>query len=81
MADMTWGNMSDGIPTGMVVTALSFNAASRQLAASTYGRGVYMLNVGQSVRPHPGRVQLRVRGHNFQGMYAQFNLDNSKLAG
>ena len=42
---MTWGNMSDGIPTGMVVTALSFNAASRQLAASTYGRGVYMLNV------------------------------------
>ena len=51
---LTWGNMSDGIPTGMVVTALSFNAASRQLAASTYGRGVYMLNVGQSVRPHPG---------------------------
>jgi hypothetical protein len=51
---LTWGNLSDGIPTGMVVTALSFNAASRQLAASTYGRGVYMLNVSQSVRPHPG---------------------------
>jgi hypothetical protein len=48
-----WGNMSDGIPTGMVVTALSFNAASRQLAASTYGRGVYMRYVGQSVQPHP----------------------------
>lgn len=48
---LTWGNMSDGIPTGMVVTALSFNAASRQLAASTYGRGVYMLDVGRPERP------------------------------
>ncbi len=52
---LTWGNMSDGIPTGIVVTALSFNAASRQLAASTYGRGVYMCNVGGSVQPHPRR--------------------------
>jgi photosystem II stability/assembly factor-like uncharacterized protein len=51
---LTWGNLSDGIPTGMVVTALSFNGASRQLAASTFGRGVYMRYVGQSVRPHPG---------------------------
>jgi hypothetical protein len=51
---LTWGNMSHGIPTGIVVTALSFNAASRQLAASTYGRGVYMLYVGQSVQPPPG---------------------------
>jgi hypothetical protein len=49
----TWGNMSEGIPAGMVVTALSFNAASRQLAASTYGRGVYILNLSQSVQPHP----------------------------
>ena len=51
---LTWGNLSDGIPAGMVVTSLSFNGASRQLAASTYGRGVYMLYVGQSVQPHPG---------------------------
>jgi len=49
----TWGDMSEGIPSGMVVSALSFNAASRQLAASTYGRGVYMLNVGRSVLPNP----------------------------
>jgi photosystem II stability/assembly factor-like uncharacterized protein len=48
-----WENMSEGIPAGMVVTALSFNAASRQLAVSTYGRGVYMLNLGGSVQPHP----------------------------
>ena len=48
-----WGNLSDGIPTGMVVTALSFNGASRQLAASTYGRGVYTLHVGRSVLPNP----------------------------
>jgi photosystem II stability/assembly factor-like uncharacterized protein len=50
---MTWGSMSEGIPAGLVVSALSFNAASRQLAASTYGRGVYMLHVGRSVLPNP----------------------------
>jgi hypothetical protein len=42
----TWGNMSDGIPAGMVVSALSLNAMSRQLAASTYGRGAYTFNLG-----------------------------------
>jgi hypothetical protein len=42
----TWGSMNYGIPKGMVVTSLSFNATSRQLAASTYGRGVYILNLG-----------------------------------
>ena len=51
---MTWGPISEGIPTGVVVTSLSYNAASRQLAASTYGRGVYLLNVGGPVpRPRP----------------------------
>ena len=50
---MEWGNMSEGIPSGMVVSALSFNAASRQLAASTYGRGVYILNVSRPVPPPP----------------------------
>ena len=49
----TWGNMSEGIPTGMKVTALSFNAMSRQLAASTYGRGVYMLHLDLPARPRP----------------------------
>ena len=43
---LTWGNMSDGIPAGMIATGLSFNATSRQLAASTYGRGVYIFNLG-----------------------------------
>lgn len=43
---LTWENMSDGIPAGIMVTGLSFNATSRQLAASTYGRGVYILNLG-----------------------------------
>ena len=48
---MTWGNMSQGIPTGMMVSSLSFNAASRQLAASTYGRGVYLLDVNRPIQP------------------------------
>ena len=51
---LTWGNLSDGIPSGMVVTSLSLNATNRQLAAATFGRGVYMLDVGESERPHPG---------------------------
>ena len=42
---VNWRNMSDGIPAGMMVTSLSFNAVSRQLAASTYGRGVYILDL------------------------------------
>lgn len=50
----TWGNMSDGIPRGMIVTALSFNATNRYLAAATFGRGVYMLHLGEPrVRPRP----------------------------
>src|SRR5262245_37198980 len=48
----TWGNMSEGIAPGMVVSALSFNATSRQLAASTFGRGVYMLDLSR-VQPDP----------------------------
>ena len=46
-----WGNMSEGIPAGMVITALSFNATSRQLAASTFGRGVYLLHIGRPEQP------------------------------
>jgi hypothetical protein len=41
----TWANMSAGIPAGMLVTSLSLNATSRQLAASTYGRGVYVADL------------------------------------
>ena len=44
----TWDNISNGIPVGMAVTALSFNAISRHLAASTFGRGVYILNLNAS---------------------------------
>ncbi|HEY4285182.1 MAG TPA: hypothetical protein VGM62_19125, partial [Chthoniobacterales bacterium] len=42
-----WANMSNGIPAGMMIGALSFNAVSRQLAASTYGRGVYIANLAR----------------------------------
>ena len=51
---ITWANMSEGIPAGLVVTGLSFNAINRELAASTYGRGVYLLNLNQRpARPRP----------------------------
>jgi hypothetical protein len=40
----TWGAYA-GIPYGLEVTSLSLNATSRRLAASTYGRGVYFLDL------------------------------------
>jgi photosystem II stability/assembly factor-like uncharacterized protein len=49
----SWGNMSEGIPAGMMISALSFNAITRQLAASTYGRGVYMVHLDPLPRPSP----------------------------
>jgi photosystem II stability/assembly factor-like uncharacterized protein len=58
---ITWGNMSEGIPVGLEVSSLSFNAASRQLAASTYGRGVYMIKVGRPVQPPRARPTPRPR--------------------
>jgi hypothetical protein len=36
---------TNGIPLGMTVTSLSFNTTSRQLAAATYGRGAYVLDL------------------------------------
>jgi hypothetical protein len=45
---VSWGNISDGIPAGIVVSSLSFNGMSRQLAASTFGRGAYILNLATS---------------------------------
>jgi Sortilin, neurotensin receptor 3, len=45
---VSWGNISDGILAGIVVSGLSFNAVSRRLAASTYGRGVYMLDLANN---------------------------------
>jgi hypothetical protein len=44
-AGVTWENVSAGLPTGMEVTSLSLNATSRLLAASTYGRGVYLMQL------------------------------------
>ena len=38
---------SRGIPAGMAVTSLSLDPTSRALAASTYGRGVYVTYVSQ----------------------------------
>ena len=52
---VTWGNMSEGLPAGMLISELSYNAANHQLAASTYGRGVYMVEVGRTVRPPRAR--------------------------
>jgi hypothetical protein len=39
-----WGTYA-GIPYGLEVTSLSLNATSRRLAASTYGRGAYVITL------------------------------------
>jgi photosystem II stability/assembly factor-like uncharacterized protein len=56
----TWGSMSAGIPSGVIVNQLSFNGTSRQLAAATIGRGAYVLDLDdvpptvQITSPHNG---------------------------
>jgi photosystem II stability/assembly factor-like uncharacterized protein len=43
----SWANMSaGGIPAGIIISALSFNNHSQNLAAATIGRGVYLINLG-----------------------------------
>lgn len=52
--------LSDELPAGVAVTSLSFNGTSRQLAAATFSRGAYVLDlddVAPSVQityPHYG---------------------------
>ena len=46
----SWGSMNAGIPQGMLVSGLSFDPVHRKLAASTYGRGAYVITLG-SVLP------------------------------
>lgn len=41
----SWASMNTDIPMGMRVLSLSFNKTSRQLAAATYGRGAYILDL------------------------------------
>ncbi|MEY2504885.1 MAG: hypothetical protein QOG27_1165, partial [Verrucomicrobiota bacterium] len=41
---VNWGTYA-GIPYGLEVTSLSLNATSRRLAASTYGRGAYVITL------------------------------------
>ena len=41
----SWQDMSDGIPAGLIVNGLSLNPSTRRMAASTWGRGVYLLDV------------------------------------
>ena len=48
----TWSNISAGIPPGLGVTSLSLDTTTRKLAASTWGRGAYVLDV--SSLPTPG---------------------------
>ena len=42
---VTWLPLGVDLPAGLQVWSLSFNPASRQLAAATFGRGVYTLNL------------------------------------
>jgi len=44
-ANSTWSSSNTSLPAGMGIVNLSFNEFSHQLAASTYGRGVYVLDL------------------------------------
>jgi hypothetical protein len=57
----------------MIVNGVSVNAVSRTLAASTYGRGVYMFDLDELPRPSPTpRPSLTPRRRpDFQGTKGQ----------
>jgi photosystem II stability/assembly factor-like uncharacterized protein len=87
----SWGYAGAGIPAGMSINTFSFNATTRQLAASTYGRGVYILDLDDVppavaiTSPHYGDT---VRGtitvsatasDNHRVVGVQFKLDGNSL--
>ena len=45
LSNSAWRDITAGVPAGMAVSGLSFNPFSRQLAAATYGRGVFVLDL------------------------------------
>jgi hypothetical protein len=88
-----WGNLSTGIPKGMAIWGLSFNPTSLQLAAATYGRGVYMINL--DTIPPTATINFPANGAHVRGTItvlgtaldnhhvasAQFKLDGVNLGG
>jgi hypothetical protein len=87
----SWAWMSDGIPAGVAVTSLSYNPTSRQLAASTLGRGAYILDlddlpptVAITAPPNGASVHDTVTvsanaSDNHRVVGVQFKLDGSNL--
>lgn len=56
--DHEWGSLNANLPAGMAIVNISFNKYSHQLAAATYGRGVYVLDLDRepptvSITPPP----------------------------
>lgn len=78
--ETTWTAIN-GMPVGMFVSGLSFNGTSRQLAASTYGRGVYILDLDDV--PPTVVITTPVNGATVSGTVtiAATATDNHRVAG
>ncbi|MFZ1218971.1 MAG: Ig-like domain-containing protein [Chthoniobacterales bacterium] len=86
-----WSNMNANLPAGMAFPNLSFNEHSHQLAASAYGRGVYVLDLDRV--PPTATVNFPTNGAHLRGAItllgtafdnhrvasAQFKLDGGNL--
>lgn len=58
----SWQDLSDGLPPGTDIRGLAYNRISQQLAANTYGRGAYVVDLDSTqpqvsiTAPAPGMV-------------------------
>ncbi|HEV2842093.1 MAG TPA: Ig-like domain-containing protein, partial [Chthoniobacterales bacterium] len=88
-----WGSMNTGLPQGMAFSNLSFNQYSHQLAASAWGRGVYLIDLDRV--PPTATITFPANGAHVRGTVtvlgtaldnhrvadAQFKLDGANLGG
>jgi hypothetical protein len=76
----TWADIGDGIPKGMVISDLAFDKITRQLAAGTYGRGAYVLDLDRV--PPTAIVNFPADGAHVRGIVTVLGtaLDNHKVA-
>jgi photosystem II stability/assembly factor-like uncharacterized protein len=75
-----WSSLNTGLPAGMAIANLSFNEYSHQLAASAYGRGVYVLDLDRV--PPTATINFPTNGAHVRGTITVLGtaLDNHRVA-
>jgi hypothetical protein len=79
-SNSVWSSSNTSLPEGMAIANLSFNEYSHQLAASAYGRGVYVLDLDRV--PPTATINFPANGAHVRGTITVLGtaLDNHKIA-